>query len=321
MTPWVRERIVHFGPQQGLSGILSTSRGARDDVPHVVIVNAGIIHRVGPSRLHVDVARALVPMGYSVLRFDLAGLGDSQAAADGALSLDDSAVRDLSAAFDYLAASRHAKQFLVFGLCSGAEHAALIAAGEPRVVGVMLVDPPMVRTPRGLALHIMQRLLRWSTLRALLTLRHGIYRQALNSVFGSAPSPNTEVNGQPAESAAALTRRARSAAVADATETLQRLLDRGVQFMMVFTGNHDGVYNYRNQLFDLLPRVDFRDQLRLEYMPETDHSVSDVAGREQLLAALREWMQQRFTPATPPDAADAEPGAPIVSAARAMGAP
>ena len=54
----------------------------------------------------------------------------------------------------------------------------------------------------------------------------------------------------------------------------------------------------RNQLFDLLPGVDFRQQLRLEHFPETDHVVSGGPGRTRLLDAMAEWMTQKFPHST-----------------------
>ena len=80
---------------------------------------------------------------------------------------------------------------------------------------------------------------------------------------------------------------------------LARVIDRGVQLMFVFTGGETDFYNYPSQLFDLLPGFDFRQQLRLEYMPETNHVVSDGAGRTKLLKAMCDWLAKRF-PVTEP---------------------
>ena len=43
----------------------------------IVIFNAGAVHRVGPNRMTVTLARRLAAMGLPSLRFDLEGLGDS----------------------------------------------------------------------------------------------------------------------------------------------------------------------------------------------------------------------------------------------------
>jgi hypothetical protein len=92
-------------------------------------------------------------------------------------------------------------------------------------------------------------------------------------------------------------------------QALEAMIDRGVHMMLVFTGGVNHVYNYYGQLFDLLPGLDFRKQLRLEYMPETDHTVSDAAGRGKLLASVGEWLRQSFpgrgTASTDGDGGDA----------------
>ena len=53
-------------------------RRAEAGQPWVVLLNAGIIHRIGPNRLYVQLARRLASRGHAVLRFDLAGIGDSE---------------------------------------------------------------------------------------------------------------------------------------------------------------------------------------------------------------------------------------------------
>lgn len=71
----VVERIVTIG-EAGLFGIV-TEAGQPSSGPTVLLLNAGIINHVGPSRLWVDFARRWARDGVRVLRFDLSGLGDS----------------------------------------------------------------------------------------------------------------------------------------------------------------------------------------------------------------------------------------------------
>jgi len=73
------EEAVLFGARQSLAGIVTEPairRGARV-TKAVILLNAGIVHRVGPGRIYVKIARALAAMGFVVLRFDFSGLGDS----------------------------------------------------------------------------------------------------------------------------------------------------------------------------------------------------------------------------------------------------
>ena len=288
MNSSVRERVVRFGARNSLAGILSTSREARPGLPFVVIVNAGIIHRVGPNRLYVDVARAVAALGYPVLRFDLAGLGDSDVMSSEA-SLLESAMLDVKAAFDYLTSAHNATTFLAFGLCSGANYAALAAFNEPRVIGVLLIDPTVARTRWSMMVHIGRRLRNLSTLRSLLTLRHPVFQRRGGRTRSVAVARAAEgQSGQRAEPA--LERLSPD----DSRRSLEQLVERAVHLMFVFTGGVNHVYNYRNQLYDLLPGFDFHGLLRLEYMPDTDHTVSDGRGRRQLLESIRAWLTNAF---------------------------
>ena len=290
MTSGTRERVVRFGPAQSLVGILTSGKGSSTDRPYVVIVNAGIIHRVGPNRLYVDLARSVAALGFPVLRFDLAGLGDSDTAVGGA-SLEESALSDVNAAFEFLATTRDASQFLVFGLCSGANYAAMAAFREPRVSGVMLIDPTVARTRRSTIVHVVRRLRNLATLRELVTLRHPVFRRPLGRLSSAAVSVAQAAQGQSGQQAnVASTDMTESAA----RESLEMLVTRGAHLMFVFTGGVNHVYNYYGQLFDLLPGFDFRAQLTLHYMPETDHTASDRSGRARLLREAGDWLERSF---------------------------
>ena len=55
------EEAVLFGTTQSLVGILSQPprEEAPRGLPAVILLNAGIVHRVGPNRLYVRMAREL----------------------------------------------------------------------------------------------------------------------------------------------------------------------------------------------------------------------------------------------------------------------
>ena len=289
MTAPVRETIVRFGPQQYLAGIISTPSQVASDAPHVVLVNSGIVHRVGPSRLYVEIARVLAAQGYPVLRFDLSGIGDSETTSSGA-SLIESAQSDIRSALDFLQTSRRLSSFVLCGLCSGANDSVLAAFSDPRVVGAILIDPSVHRTRRSVLLHFGRRLRHPATWRLLLTLRHPLFRRSLGPWRGMAAVNARSQSEQRSELSGRTTR--------EIASELQRIIDRGVQLMLVFTGGINEQYNYRDQLFDLLPGVDFRQQLQLEFMPHTDHTISDIGSRSSLLAAMAAWMVRSFPAGT-----------------------
>jgi len=78
-APGLRERAVTFGGERRLFGILtSPPPGAkRTDLPAIIMLNAGSIHRIGAHRLYVPMARRWAALGFQVLRVDLSGIGDS----------------------------------------------------------------------------------------------------------------------------------------------------------------------------------------------------------------------------------------------------
>src|SRR4249920_1391880 len=110
--PIVRDEVIRLGPEGQLVGILSHPPGenlpGRPDPmgktaprPSFVILNAGVLHRVGPHRLHVVLARRIAAAGMAGLRLDLGGIGDSIASSDAA-TFRDSAVADTRVAMTAL---------------------------------------------------------------------------------------------------------------------------------------------------------------------------------------------------------------------------
>jgi hypothetical protein len=80
----VTEEAILFGTQSSLVGVITDPPVARQGrrLPAFLLLNAGLVHRVGPNRLHVKIARMLAAMGYVVCRFDFSGVGDSSVRRD-----------------------------------------------------------------------------------------------------------------------------------------------------------------------------------------------------------------------------------------------
>jgi alpha-beta hydrolase superfamily lysophospholipase len=149
-----REEPVVFGEAPRLFGILTEPQigvGAGAGAvgaapvsgrPAVLMLNVGTNHRVGPNRLYVKMARTWAAMGHAVLRFDLAGIGDSRAAEGYAQSrlYSKDAIADVQSAMAFLERSRRIDRFVLVGLCSGAYVAFHTALADPRVVGEVLIN-------------------------------------------------------------------------------------------------------------------------------------------------------------------------------------
>ena len=133
------ETVVHLGGATPLIGVATQPDGDSNGLG-VVFLNAGFTHHVGPQRMYVDFARRLAQQGYTSLRFDYSGLGDSPRRTQ-ATTFDERALDEAVVAIDYLEASFGVSRCVLFGLCWGGDNALRVAAIDPRVLGVVAVDP------------------------------------------------------------------------------------------------------------------------------------------------------------------------------------
>ncbi|OBV37781.1 hydrolase 1, exosortase A system-associated [Janthinobacterium psychrotolerans] len=128
-----------------LVGILTMPRapGPRG----VLIVTGGPQYRAGSHRQFVLLARFLAARGMAVMRFDYRGMGDSEGAPRDYRSVD----ADIGAALaQFFAAVPALREVVLWGLCDGATAAACHAPRDPRISGLILLNP-WVRSPAVLA--------------------------------------------------------------------------------------------------------------------------------------------------------------------------
>jgi len=104
-----------------------------------VFLSAGALHRVGPGRLYVQLARELATMGFNSLRVDLSGIGDSPAQ-PGATNRE-SVAADCKEILDVLDSRLGHRPLVLAGLCAGADNAVRLAGTVERVMGMVLLDP------------------------------------------------------------------------------------------------------------------------------------------------------------------------------------
>jgi pimeloyl-ACP methyl ester carboxylesterase len=139
---FLTEEPLQFGEGGRLFGILtlpSMPPNKAQELPVFVFLNAGALHRVGPFRLHVRLSRELAQMGFSSLRVDLAGAGDSPPRPG--LTNQQSVQADFAEILAVLESRLGRLPLVLAGLCSGADDTIRLTLKEPRVVGMVLLDP------------------------------------------------------------------------------------------------------------------------------------------------------------------------------------
>lgn len=287
----MKETVVEFGPS-AFVGILTRPENGGALAPAdvaVLITNAGIIHRVGPNRLHVRLARFLAAQGYPCLRYDLPGIGDSEAA--GAAQVAEARIAATRSALDRLERMGVARRFIILGICSGADHSLVASVFDPRLVGAVVIDPTTVfATPRHRVNRTLQRASRLLVPRVLwrvLTGRTGLLRR----ITGPAEPP---IYGMP---------RAPGPEEVDtrnqAVGALRALCDRRVQLYMIMTGHSNEVFSYREQMVDAFPELPaLKDVLHIDRWPTTGHTFGREADRNRLEGELVRWLRSAPFPLT-----------------------
>ena len=135
----MHEEAFRFGRNEYLVGVL-TQPDMPVNAPAIILLNAGMIHHVGPSRIYVRLARRLTLQSFVTLRFDFSGIGDSCARTDN-LAIEQAVLDDVQQAMDFLTAQTGVTRFILIGHCSGAWVSFFVASQDPRVVGTVLMNP------------------------------------------------------------------------------------------------------------------------------------------------------------------------------------
>jgi len=275
----MNESVCNFGPDGSLFGILTTPDDdvRVDGAPIALILNAGIVHRVGPFRIHVDIARQLAEAGFATLRLDLSGLGDS-APRTGKIALEDRAVLDVSDAMDFLQQETGVDKFTLLGLCSGAYNAHRVAVKDDRIVGAVFMDGIVFRTA-GFYFRFYSRFFR---------LR--FWRNAIKRRF--AQLGNNEVD--------AATNALNESEFFDANidqdsvvKELNLLAQRNVQMLFLYTDGYDDIVG-RSQFKEMYGLQPDDGQLQVEYYPKSEHTFRLIENRQAACNRIADWVVSRF---------------------------
>lgn len=287
MTPEpLKEQALHLGPRQALVGILTPPpKGVAPRDQTIVMLNSGVIHRVGANRLHVELARNLARAGFRVLRFDLSGIGDSLPRASQSGDLLETVMEDIREAIDHVAGSDG--RVALFGLCSGASHALLYAPRDERVNGLMLLD---LWIPHTRGYHMRRAWKRISRRRGwlnLIRLRHPLIRRATALLHEGIAHPRTSNGAAEPEPTPTITIEQAREMLASA---FRPLLARNVPMLAVFTAGLEDQHNYGTQLLDAFPDIDFGDRVQLEWFGESDHTFTAPVHRRRLRDIVVSWV-------------------------------
>ena len=139
-----QEEAVFFGAEADIFGILSKPEMTqnRQDTG-IVMVSGGNNSRSGINRNYTEWARGWAAEGFTVLRFDIRGLGDSppRVAAERNLLYLESTQQDLDDAVNRILLESGIRRVVLIGLCAGAYQGMRLALNNPQVNGLVLLNP------------------------------------------------------------------------------------------------------------------------------------------------------------------------------------
>ena len=275
----MKESVCNFGPDGSLFGIFTSPD---DDVrvanaPIALILNAGIVHRVGPFRIHVDIARQLAAAGFATLRLDLSGLGDS-APRTGKIEIEDRAVLDVSDAMDFLQQETGVNKFTLLGLCSGAYNAHRVAVKDDRIVGAVFMDGIVFRTA-GFYLRHYSRFFRMRFWRNAIKRR--LQKNGGSDVDAATSSLNeSEFFGADLDQDSVV-------------RELNLLTERDVQMLFLYTDGYDDIVG-RSQFKEMYGLQPDDGQLQVEYYPKSEHTFRLIENRKAACNRIADWIVGRF---------------------------
>ena len=119
-------------------GIFHPTSGKSQRPGIVMVVGGGPQYRVGGHRQLVLWSRRLASDGYPVLRFDYRGMGDSHGEFQGFEDVDD----DIRGAIDrFFVEAPDVREVVLWGECDAAAAILFYAYRDPRVTGLVLLNP------------------------------------------------------------------------------------------------------------------------------------------------------------------------------------
>lgn len=270
------EKTCYFGPDNTLFGIVTRTTKPRKNAPAILLVTSGLLHHIGPYRLYVHLARKLANLGFTVMRIDLGGIGDSGHGAND-FPVSERSNHEIGHAMDFLQNTYAIDEFVSMGLCSGADDSLKIAVNDDRISGCLFLDGPGFRTPayylRHYLLHYPRRLLslqKWKHLAS----RHLGKSQSVDS-------GEVDFRDFPTQKLA--------------ERQLQGLLSRGIKACFIYTGGVSDYYNYAGQFKAMFPALKGVSGVESKYFPKMDHMAILQSDREHIINCVVEWIDRSFT--------------------------
>ncbi len=276
----MKESAHTFGSSVPIFGILTEPAvdSVIDNLPTILLVNAGLLGRAGPFRLHVILARELAKIGFRTMRIDLSGIGDSGRHRDNR-PREEQHLNDIRDAMEYLEKERAVTSFVLMGICTGADNSHRALREDDRVIGAVCVDGYSYPTFRYYFNHYAPKFVSRTSWKNLLK---RIVRKLSGS--GQDDQDSSEDNE--------LDYRWKLPPKNETQADYQAIINRDAKLLCVYTAGWR--CNYSGQLAESFSALDFGNSISAVYLPNATHTFKVEEDRKELIAAVRPWLQANW---------------------------
>ena len=287
------EESRRFGEQARLFGIVTSPRSAQHRKNRIVILpNVGSNHHIGPARLMVTLARALARDGYTVLRFDVGGLGDSipaNGSVENTLYAAESQ-QDARAAMNYLDAEFAPDGYVFAGLCSGAYLSFHTAVSDPRVSALILINIVTFRWEPGDTVEAyIQRQFKGTAFYMRAWRDPAVWRRAWQGDVNARGIVASITRRTVARSVTFLTRIV-TGNNSDVHRAFKRLAARGATAFLVFGADDAGLDEVERVMRLPARRIAKLPGIELSVVHGADHTFTVPPAREQLIQQVQNFL-------------------------------
>lgn len=274
---------------QRLFGILSTPAAETSNGKALVLLNAGGNHHIGNGALYVQLARTLAGDGWSVLRYDVSGIGDSDAheGRPPGEVYTPFAVEDFATAVAALTRELQPRRIEAAGLCSGAYHAYRGAAADVPVDAITVVNPLTFDWREGMSLaYPAFQVAQAGEQYKASALSAEKWRKLLRGDVNVAAAGAIVMRSVLASANTRVRTLRRSLGVpeqGDIAVRLKRIDERGIRVRFVFSRGDPGELLLREGSGGTLGQLERKGALTIAHLEDCDHALS------------RAWMRDEFT--------------------------
>jgi pimeloyl-ACP methyl ester carboxylesterase len=304
----IRETPWRISRSPDLFGIICEPANASNDLPTIVLLNAGAAYHIGPGRMNVEMSRQFAADGYRCVRLDLSGLGDSvpeDVSAEND-SYPSTMFRDIQIALEAVRGRCGCQRIVLMGLCSGAyaSFQAAVQFADSTLVESVLINPLTYFWRDGMSLETAptEQLIRehyyltsalqpgkWLKLlsgRSQIGIR-GAVRMVARRLLGKKRRKVHSARELPCQCPS-------HPQVDDLTDDLQRLAGSRRQVSMFFSTTDPGYSILTSKAGRQARQMLQSGQLQTHFTDNADHTFSRYTARRRLIQAICDHLNRRY---------------------------